>query len=78
MSQNLDLETTGSDNAQGAPLVFLPWTEVVRRTSLSRSSIDRMIEAGGFPHPVRLGPSRKAWVEAELIEWQHKILLNRT
>jgi prophage regulatory protein len=35
----------------------------------SRVHLDRLIEAGAFPAPVRLGPSRRAWIEAEIDAW---------
>ncbi len=38
-------------------------------TTLSVSSIKRMLAAGTFPKPVRLGESRIAFVEAEIHAW---------
>jgi predicted DNA-binding transcriptional regulator AlpA len=38
-------------------------------TTLSVSSIKRMMAAGTFPRPVRLGESRIAFVEEELHAW---------
>lgn len=38
-------------------------------TTLSVSSIKRMMAAGTFPKPVRLGESRIAFVDAELHAW---------
>jgi prophage regulatory protein len=34
-----------------------------------RVHLDRLIRAGKFPKPIRLGPNRVAWVETEVDEW---------
>ena len=47
---------------------LLPLREVLRLTSLSRTSIYRLQADGEFPASVSLG-GRVAWVEAEVEEW---------
>ncbi len=42
--------------------------EVLTRTSLSRTSIYRLMDLGSFPAPVALG-SRVAWIESEIESW---------
>lgn len=42
--------------------------EVLSRTSLSRTSIYRLMARAQFPNSVSLG-GRVAWVEAEVSEW---------
>ncbi len=42
--------------------------EVLNRTSLSRTSIYRLMARGRFPESVALG-SRVAWVESEVQAW---------
>ena len=42
--------------------------EVLRLTSLSRTSIYRLMARGRFPDPIELG-ARRAWVEAEVATW---------
>ena len=42
--------------------------EVLRLTSLSRSTVYRLMGLGQFPKSVPLG-GRVAWVEAEVTEW---------
>ncbi len=42
--------------------------EVLSRTSLSRTTIYRLMGLGQFPKSVALG-SRVAWVESEVQEW---------
>ena len=39
------------------------------RTALSRSSIYKLVAAGKFPRPIRLGPRSVGWIEAEVDEW---------
>ncbi|WP_368411218.1 helix-turn-helix transcriptional regulator [Cognatishimia sp. 1_MG-2023] len=52
------------------PIIFLSPREVTQRTSLSRSTLERWSQDGKFPEPVPLGEFRKAWIEAEVSEWQ--------
>lgn len=54
--------------------VFLDAREVIRRTSLSRSTVNRMVKNNNFPKPVQIGSCRKAWVESEILAWQMKIM----
>lgn len=56
---------------------FLPVKEVVRRTSLSRATVYRLVEAGIFPRPVALTGARTAWVEAEITTWMQSRLASR-
>jgi prophage regulatory protein len=48
---------------------FLTRRQVRERTTLSLTEIDRKESAGKFPKRVRLGPSRVAYVEAEVEAW---------
>jgi predicted DNA-binding transcriptional regulator AlpA len=58
-----------ADLGATAPPRLLSREEVEARTSLSKTTIWRRVRAGEFPSPVRLGPSRIAWVEASISEW---------
>ena len=42
--------------------------EVLNRTSLSRTSIYRLMARGRFPASIALG-SRVSWIEAQVEEW---------
>ncbi len=42
--------------------------EVLNRTSLSRTSVYRLMGLGEFPKSVALG-SRVAWIESQVEEW---------
>jgi len=42
---------------------------VIARVGLSRSTIYKFIESGGFPRPVHLGPRAVGWIESEIDEW---------
>jgi prophage regulatory protein len=55
-------------------LTFLSLNDVVKRTTLSRSTILVMVREGRFPQPVRLGYSRTAYVEAEVVEWMEEAI----
>lgn len=43
--------------------------EVCRRTSLGKSSIYDLIQAGAFPSPVRISKGRVGWHEGETDDW---------
>lgn len=43
--------------------------EVLQRCGISNTTLHRLIHAGDFPTPVRLGPRAVAWVESEVVEW---------
>lgn len=58
-------------------LRFLPVKEVVRRTSLSRATVYRLVQAGTFPLPVTLTGARTAWVETEITAWMQSRLASR-
>lgn len=43
--------------------------DVTELTALSRTAMDRLVNAGEFPIPVKVGPRRYAWVESEVQKW---------
>ena len=43
--------------------------EVERITGMSRSSIYRLMQEGGFPRPVRVGPSAVRWKSSDITAW---------
>lgn len=43
--------------------------EVERRTQLSTSTLYRLMGAGMFPKPVKLGPRAVGWLEADINKW---------
>jgi len=55
-------------NAAAAP-TLLSMKQASAITTLSVSSIKRMMAAGTFPKPVRLGESRIAFVDTEIHAW---------
>lgn len=48
---------------------FLTPKAVCERTSLSRSSLDRLVAAGGFPLPIRITDRRIAYNQAAVESW---------
>jgi len=44
-------------------------TDVMTRTSLSRSHIYALVRRGQFPAPVKLGPKCARWVESDVDAW---------
>ncbi len=55
---------------------FLPLREVLARTSLSRSTIYRLVSEGTFPKSIALG-ARRAWLESEISAWQEARIAER-
>lgn len=48
---------------------FLPLPEVLRRTSLSRSTLYREIGRGRFPKPYSISVGRVAWLKSDIDAW---------
>lgn len=49
--------------------IFLRRAEVLKRTTLGRTTLLAMVREGRFPRPVRLGKRRSAWLAAEINDW---------
>lgn len=56
-------------NTTGEADRFMRRPEVQRVTSLSRSSLYRLIAAGDFPAPIRLSANSVAWLASEVHAW---------
>jgi len=56
---------------------LLKMAEVKGATSLSASSIYRLISEGRFPRQVRLSTQSVAWLESEIIDWVNKKIEQR-
>ena len=52
--------------------VLLSRRQVREVTTLSSTQTDRLEKDGKFPKRVKLGQSRVAWVESEVMEWVQK------
>lgn len=48
---------------------YIRRTEVEDLTGLSRSTIDRMMDAGQFPRPIRLTQKAVGWKETDSAAW---------
>lgn len=55
--------------SEAAIVRFISVRDVVARTSLSRTTLWRLVRAGQFPKPRPLTAQRIAFVEAEVSEW---------
>lgn len=58
-----------SEATTQGPARLLGWPEVQRMVSASRSTIWRWEQQGRFPRRRQIGPTRVAWVEAEVQEF---------
>lgn len=43
--------------------------KVLERTGLSRSLLYRMLDAGDFPRPIKLGERVNGWRDNEIEDW---------
>lgn len=50
-------------------MTFIKLRDVMRLTSLARSTIYKFIAEGRFPKQISLGGNCVAWVEDEVLEW---------
>lgn len=48
---------------------LIRWPEVQTLTGLSRSTIDRLERAGGFPRRVILSENAVGWRKADILAW---------
>ncbi|WP_411910526.1 helix-turn-helix transcriptional regulator [Paucibacter sp. DJ1R-11] len=51
---------------------FLRLPDVLSRVPVARSSLYRLIAAGKFPGPTKLGPKTSAWRESQVIAWMNE------
>ena len=52
--------------------------DVIKMTSLTRTTIYNYMSEGKFPKNILLGPKISVWIEREIQEWiNSQILLNR-
>lgn len=51
---------------------FLTPKAVCLRTSLSRSTLDRLVASGSFPSPIRLTERRLAFSAADVEAWMQE------
>ncbi|MQT65679.1 AlpA family phage regulatory protein [Pseudomonas sp. FSL R10-0056] len=49
---------------------FMRERDVLEATSLSRTTLWRVMKNGQFPRPVRISPGRVGWRESAIIAWQ--------
>ncbi len=53
------------------PDSFLRLPAVLKRTSLSRSTLYRKMDQGTFPRQVKIGERCAAWRQSDIDEWAH-------
>jgi len=56
-------------------LLRLP--QVIERTSVRRSTIYEMMQAGKFPKPVKLNLRSNGWLESEIGDWLENRIAER-
>lgn len=68
----------GSDDDYIPPAVTLPepdtmlkMNDVIRLTGLSKSTIQRRMEDGTFPKPIKLSERRNGWPASVVMEWRN-------
>ncbi len=51
--------------------------DVIQRTGLSASTIDRLERDGAFPRRRQLGPKAVGWLASELDEWEQALPMGK-
>ena len=82
MKESMNAHTTGCEQepravaATAEPSAYDPtlprllrFNVVHTRTGLSRSTIRRLENCGGFPKRIRISVNIVAWLECEIVEW---------
>lgn len=64
-------------SAGNDPVVFIGVGEVARRIGLSSRTIYKWADSGLFPKPVKLSPTRIAFIESEIQAWQEARIAER-
>lgn len=52
----------------GERLCLESWASIIERTTLSRAELNRMIVAGTFPRPFRIGTGRRVAFDAAAVD----------
>ena len=55
---------------------LLPISEVMRRTSLGRTTVYQLIKDGTFPPPVKINAASR-WIQHEVTEWIRTLMSKR-
>lgn len=73
-SERYDGNREAGREATSSPILdrLLSMADVKLVTSLSRTTIYRMVEAGTFPKPIKIGASRIAWRASIIARWQRE------
>ena len=51
------------------PVRLLSIKDIAKITTLSQSTILRLVAAGAFPKPIKISPNRIAWSDSEVRQW---------
>lgn len=70
---HLFLEAMSDQNVIPIQRTLLRLPDVIARTGLSKSTIYRLIAAGEFPSPRKLGQRAVAWKASEIAEWESSL-----
>lgn len=60
---------TPMEAREPAETILIPLTDVLRMTSLSRSSVYKLASRGEFPGQVELSANRVAWLKSDIEDW---------
>jgi prophage regulatory protein len=58
-----------SDPSPHCTVTILRLREVLKRISVSRSTLLRSVARGDFPRPVLVGKRCRGWIEADILHW---------
>ena len=52
---------------------YLNIKDVVKRTTLSKATIYRLMKSGDFPQNLKLSPRRVVWCDKQIEEWINRL-----
>lgn len=65
------------DREVGRPARFVRLPEIISRVGISRPTIYRMIKAGKFPRPIKIGHI-SVWSDLDIDRWVEATIENRS
>jgi len=60
---------TCQGEAVSSPVRLIGLKDVMKRTTLPKSTLYKWVAQGTFPKPIKLGERRVAWIELEVEDW---------
>lgn len=72
-------ESANASNSEGeqSTYMLLKLSQVLKRTSLGKTSIYKLVKQGAFPRPLKVG-NASLWIDQEISNWIVELMTNRS